>query len=186
MLIRDVHGMVTSATLLIPLAIIFILLILTDVRHHHVNAARVVFELVLCGYLWLLFDMTLFPINISGDAETLAAGGYTLQGAIATHPLALWYNWQQPGSLYQIIGNGLMLAPLTLIVGGLLLRFRKLHAALGLAFGTSLFIECTQLVMNYYNFGDRTFDINDLILNTLGGLIGWLVLKAGLTIWHRV
>ncbi|GKT03682.1 VanZ family protein [Furfurilactobacillus sp. WILCCON 0119] len=182
----DEHGLLTSTILVIPLTIIFICWVIQDRRHDRMTFARLTFELVLCGYLWLLFDMTLFPINLSANAETLAASGYTFQGAIATHPLALWYNWQQPTSLYQIIGNGLMLTPLTLLAGGLALQLRRFSRSVALAFGTSLFIECTQLVMNFFNLGDRTFDLNDLLLNTIGGIIGWLLLTGGLAIWRRL
>lgn len=186
MTIFNEHGMITSASLWLPLAILFIGLVVVDWRKQRISFTRLLFEGLLCVYLWGLFEMTLFPINISRSTATLMASGETFQGAIATHPLALWYNWQQPSSLYQIVGNGLMLAPLVLLVGALSVRMRRFRRSLTLAFATSLFIECTQLLMNYFNLGDRTFDINDLILNTCGGLIGWLFLQLGLLIWRRI
>ena len=185
MTIFDHNGLVTSQILIVPLLLFFTLLVISDVRHHRLKFVRVLFQAVLCVYLWTVFDMTLFPINISRNIGTLAASGYTFQGAIDVHPLAMWYNWRQPTVLYQLAGNGLMLLPLTLLCGGLSAKLRPFWRAIGLAFGTSLFIETSQLVMNYFNFGERTFDLNDLLLNTLGGLLGWILLKVGLEILQR-
>lgn len=36
----------------------------------------------------------------------------------------------------------------------------------------SLTIEFSQLILNYFYLGDRVFDINDLLLNSIGGLLG--------------
>ncbi len=185
MSIFDRNGLVTRRVLIVPLLIFFIIMVIVDARHHRSKFVRVLFEAVLCVYLWSVFDMTLFPINLSRDVGTLAASGYTFQGAIDVHPLAMWYNWRQPTVLYQMVGNGLMLLPLTLLSGGLSAKLRPFGRSIGLAFGTSLFIETSQLVMNYFNLGERTFDINDLILNTIGGLLGWILLSIGLAIWRR-
>ena len=45
-------------------------------------------------------------------------------------------------------------------------------------FSTSLFIELTQFFIGrVINYNYRSFDIDDIILNTLGGLFGYLILK---------
>lgn len=47
---------------------------------------------------------------------------------------------------------------------------RKFLRVLGMTFLLSLFIECIQLI-----FRVGSFDVDDLILNTLGGVIGYIV-----------
>ncbi len=39
----------------------------------------------------------------------------------------------------------------------------------------SLAIECTQLIMSFFYFGNRIFDVNDLLFNTIGGAMGYLL-----------
>lgn len=39
----------------------------------------------------------------------------------------------------------------------------------------SLTIECTQLIMSFFYFGNRIFDVNDLLFNTIGGAMGYLL-----------
>lgn len=72
--------------------------------------------------------------------------------------------------LVNFLGNILMFIPIGLFAGLLLDRPRWWKGTLW-AFGLSLFIETAQL------FVCRGTDVDDLILNTLGGLLGhWLFL----------
>ncbi|WP_057768310.1 VanZ family protein [Lactobacillus selangorensis] len=48
-----------------------------------------------------------------------------------------------------------------------------------------LFNECGQLVLNHYFAMNRTFDVNDIVTNTLGVLLGYAVLK-GLLQFHGI
>ncbi|MGP2465867.1 VanZ family protein [Lactiplantibacillus plantarum] len=43
---------------------------------------------------------------------------------------------------------------------------------------TTIGIEMTQLIMAFFYLGSRTFDINDLILNLLGYLLGFCIYKV--------
>ncbi|MEI3265755.1 MAG: VanZ family protein [Frisingicoccus sp.] len=47
---------------------------------------------------------------------------------------------------------------------------RNFFRVVGMTFLLSLFIECIQLI-----FRVGSFDVDDLILNTLGGLIGYVI-----------
>ena len=71
--------------------------------------------------------------------------------------------------------NGVLLTPL-----GIYLRYyfnKGLKQTLVMSFLMSLFFELTQLTALYgiYNAPYRLFDVDDLILNTLGGLIGYII-----------
>lgn len=66
---------------------------------------------------------------------------------------------------------------------GVYLRYyfkRPLWQVIGISFALSLFFELTQLsgLYGYYPRPYRLFDVDDLILNTTGGLIGGLVAPA--------
>ena len=73
------------------------------------------------------------------------------------------------GGLFDILGNTIMFIPIGLLLPLLFKPFRKWWAAAGFCFLLSLFIETAQL------FLPRSTDINDLMLNTLGGAAGYMI-----------
>lgn len=67
-----------------------------------------------------------------------------------------------------IVGNIILFVPFGLFVS-FLLKTRKFYPILFISFVTSIIIEYTQLKIG------RTFDIDDIILNIAGGIIGYLI-----------
>lgn len=83
----------------------------------------------------------------------------------------------------QIYLNVLLFVPWGIIAARLLhWNFRKMLLS---GFGISLFIELTQLtgVWGIYACRYRTFDVDDMITNTLGAVIGWALVQ--LWVRHR-
>lgn len=75
----------------------------------------------------------------------------------------------------QAFFNGILLLPL-----GICLRYyfnKSLKSCVMISFCVSLFFELTQLsgLYGYYNRPYRIFDVDDLILNTLGGYFGYML-----------
>lgn len=68
-----------------------------------------------------------------------------------------------------LAGNVLIFAPLGFLPPLLWRRWRHWWAALGLSIGTSCLIEFLQLFLG------RSVDVDDVILNALGGLLGYLL-----------
>lgn len=78
-------------------------------------------------------------------------------------------------AFYQALFNFFLLMPL-----GVYLRYhfkRNLNQTILITFFTSLFFEITQLtaLYGYYNAPYRLFDVDDLILNTCGGGLGYFL-----------
>ena len=72
-------------------------------------------------------------------------------------------------ALYKnIIGNMFMFIPLGFFAG-YILKLKDVKPALLISFIVSLSIECTQL------FIGRVFDIDDIMLNVVGGTIGYFL-----------
>ena len=71
--------------------------------------------------------------------------------------------------IINLAGNVVIFAPLGLLPPLLWRRCRHFWAALGLSAGVSCLIEFLQL------FVGRSVDVDDVILNTLGGLLGYLL-----------
>lgn len=110
---------------------------------------------------------------------------YALVGIFNLHDLA-YIQFRPRVNLIPFVGmldsipatvlNGMMLLPLGFLLPVFWQRFRSLRSTLLLTFGTSFAIELLQMVSG------RATDIDDLITNVLGALIGFRMAKC---LWHR-
>lgn len=82
-----------------------------------------------------------------------------------------WFFWN---SVKLSFFNLLMLIPLGIYLS-LLFNITLVKKAAAIVFLTSLTIETYQLIFSFLGFFTRTFNVDDLILNTLGGVIGFVV-----------
>ena len=71
-----------------------------------------------------------------------------------------------------ILGNLILFFPLGFFLPILRKRFRKFWTILGIGFFSSLLIEACQ-----YEFAQRIFDVDDILLNTIGAIVGWIFYK---------
>lgn len=74
------------------------------------------------------------------------------------------------GVLYSDYLNIIMFIPLGIILPLMWKKFHYFKYTVKYAFSLSLFIELSQLFTRF-----RATDINDLIMNTLGAMIGWAI-----------
>jgi hypothetical protein len=121
-----------------------------------------------------LWTYTLLPIPAAGDYrcqdarltpfDTLSRMSLESPGAMLRDPAVL-----------QVVLNVLLFVPLGYYVRQILRRGVVVATAMGL--GTSLLIELTQLtgVWGIYHCAYREFDVDDLMVNTLGALAGSLL-----------
>ena len=76
-----------------------------------------------------------------------------------------------------LFGNILAFMPLTIFVPILFRKINSYSRVLILSFLTTLIVELTQLLLKR-----GAFDVDDMILNTLGGIAGYAVLKLVLSV----
>ncbi|TLS35734.1 VanZ family protein [Pseudalkalibacillus caeni] len=69
-----------------------------------------------------------------------------------------------------VIGNVLLFMPLGLLLPIILKKVRSLWKIIILGFGTSLLIEILQ-----YEYAHRIFDIDDILLNGFGAIVGYIL-----------
>lgn len=108
------------------------------------------------GYILSVFSVTGIP----------AIGTFSPQFQINLIPLSGLERYS-----VQYILNIFLFLPLGLLLPILWEPFRKFRNSLLAGFGLSLFIEVSQL------FTFRSTDIDDLIMNTLGTVIGFLIIR---------
>lgn len=121
------------------------------------------YRLLMCLYGTGVLYFVLFPIDVN-------IGQYA-----ATNP---WYNGIQWIPVFTIdlssfVKNILLFVPLGLLLPLISGRVRSFRQAGQNAFRASLGIELVQLAVRITLGSGRTTDVNDLIANTLGGLLGY-------------
>ncbi|UED74059.1 VanZ family protein [Brevibacillus sp. DP1.3A] len=82
--------------------------------------------------------------------------------------------------MYNLIGNILIFLPLGLFLPLLFLSFQNMHRVFFLTLSASLIIEALQLFLAL-----GSFDVDDLLLNVIGGLIGYGMFRLGAAMIHR-
>lgn len=97
-------------------------------------------------------------------------------GISLTSPATWMYIFKQP-SFYQAFFNFLLLMPLGVYIRYFLNERKYWKRAFVIGLAMTLFYEITQVTGIYgiYNCPYRIFDIDDLLLNSTGALIGFLV-----------
>ncbi|WP_063734910.1 VanZ family protein [Streptomyces sp. RTd22] len=180
---------IQTAAALFPLLALLLLLPTAVVlyrRHGVLSHGR---ALSLYGFLFYgitAFCMTIVPLP--KDASSTC-----IRFAAAAHPQ--WLPGNTFGDIWKEAGHQLTLGALVFqnpAVAGALFNllltlplglFLRYHFRLGLrptaaiGFGTALFFEVTQVtgVWGMYNCPYRLFDVDDLIINTSGAALGWLL-----------
>ncbi len=121
-------------------------------------------------YICMIIEVTLLPINFSAGIH-LPHGGILQYGNFEPF-VDLLKN--RPLAETEIFLNILMMIPFGILYP---IAFNKnfVKTIIG-AFVLSLAIESSQLFMAAFLVGSRMFDITDLITNTLGGLIGFMLI----------
>lgn len=84
------------------------------------------------------------------------------------------------GFVYNILGNLILLVPMGLFIYYYYRdRINSWKIIMLVSFCISLFIECTQIVLSLvFPNVCRYFEVNDLLLNTLGGVMGYIISKC--------
>lgn len=149
---------------------LFILLYVTVFRKQE-RAKRVLnmlFFIYFCG----VFEVALLPIPMN-DKQVLANQAMELGLQYNTQPFFMdLFHYHYSSYMDYLIPNIIMLVPFGFLMNYKLKQpsFLKIMV-LSMAF--SLCIEMTQLTMQLTLFTRRVADINDLLANTFGGMIGW-------------
>lgn len=79
--------------------------------------------------------------------------------------------------LLQNLTNIFLLYPLVLAFVFLFKKWQNFQAVVRYSFLMSLFIECTQLLLDFLFDVGRVFEVDDLWTNTLGGILAYLTYR---------
>ncbi|MDQ3403493.1 MAG: VanZ family protein [Actinomycetota bacterium] len=178
---------VTTALSVFPILVLFVMLPVAVVSYRRRGRAGGWTTLVFyCFLFYLLAALTQTVIPLPSNPEAYCSGSYA-----SSPQLRPFYfievveqrargRWT-PGAmlrnpaLWSTALNVVVLLPL-----GFFVRYMagvRLFAAIAVGFGTSLLFELTQLTGLWFIYpcAYRLFSVDDLILNTAGAVLGWLI-----------
>lgn len=134
-------------------------------------------------YIFLLCLMCFLPQVPEKGMETPGIQQFG-RVVVLLIPFNSFVNLGQITSLLQLIKvfvqNGMNVFLLSPLIFQLLWLFPKLRSTkrlLFVSFAISLFIECTQILLDILIDANRVFEIDDLWTNTLGGYLAFLFYK---------
>ncbi len=138
---------------------------------------------ILCGaYLFFILILTLQPLFISSYKITMdEIKLYGLPWNIKPFSLIIpqWRNVLsgQKGAFRQFFGNIIMFMPAGLLMPFIFKKTQRFLWALLGGFLFTLCIESLQFILNLAGMCIREFDVDDLVLNTFGALIGHFIYR---------
>ena len=169
--------LLNSILVFFPIFVGFILFISWKlVKKQSINWFKIILFALFLIYLYKLSDYTIFPISILNNTIIENSSSYGTGYMFEKNPFKLLSTFTYY-SAYNVLGNILLLVPYGFFLPLLFKSINNLKHVLVASFIFSLFIETTQLLLNYFYLGNRTFDIMDLIANVLGGMIGFYLFK---------
>ncbi len=163
----------------VPIWVIFRIIKIKQIEIKNLLIHEIVVNLLFI-YLLYLAQMTIFPLNIGVSFErsvSLIPFKTIMQFIPILLKNGLMTNTGNPhlneGAI-NIIGNVVVFIPVGILIPLISVRVRRFKATVILGFTTSFAIEILQFLF----VEGRAMDVDDLILNTLGVVIGWCILKT--------
>ena len=140
---------------------------------------REVMSLMFKFYILMVIIVTFFPLVIGGyigkpsmnivPVFNTIKDIYEVPIEMESYMVRFW--------IKNILGNILLLLPLGIFIPMFFKRLRSFKSTVITCALVSLSIEVVQYISMYFgNF--RSCDIDDIILNTLGGMIGFIIYKV--------
>ncbi|MFB9770294.1 VanZ family protein [Lactiplantibacillus modestisalitolerans] len=186
-LLEPVHILILALPVLTLMAAILILAGQLKIRHQ-LTEKNVIATYTFIWYLAAAYLLIILPLPTQASVARMTGAEYNLHPFLflnefrQANPLQLsdrstWLSAFKASSFFQPFFNLLFFIPI-----GAYLKWRR-HWPLWLitltSFTLSLFFETTQLtgLYGYYSRAYRMFDVDDLLMNTLGGVGGALAIS---------
>jgi glycopeptide antibiotics resistance protein len=138
--------------------------------------------LTLGAFAIVVLALTLFPFPTSGRyiAETRANGFGPLMSTVPLQTIRKAVANGSSTAALQVIGNALMLAPLAILLPMLRPGLARWRRIIPICFAVSCAIELVQLGVSLaMGIHYKSFDVDDILLNTVGGVVGFSVFLLG-------
>lgn len=149
----------------------------------HVPLRRAVAEALFAGYILAVFGVVFMPLR-AGSPES-ARYLWASINLVPMHTVIELFRDHPSRVIQQLVGNVVLFVPLGFLLPVLSVRCRRLVATAGVALAFSAGIEFVQLAMLISLTGQRSVDVDDIILNVTGALVGYGAWRAIRTLADR-
>lgn len=144
---------------------------------------------LLMVFFTCMFALTIFPIPVNPEyiQNELAKGpnNHPFNNFELFQSIKRFYYYSPSGTYFfkQIFGNILLFMPLGFILPSVFPKQNHLVKVFFISFLTSVMIEFIQYsISNSVGFVIRVADVDDVVLNTIGGIIGFMMYQ----IWTKI
>ncbi|UQS84721.1 VanZ family protein [Apilactobacillus apisilvae] len=172
---NNIPDYVLSNTILglIIMRVTFLILIILF-KKKKINLKNISITALFLSYLFLMLKITIFPINIFFPSNKIYENGLGQILDINFNLLAIGnYN------LIDFIGNLFILFPLAIFAAIVLpQKFGEMKPNLILGFSVAFMFEVIDIIFNYFYMSNKIFDVDNLILNFIGYVFGYLFYKT--------
>ncbi|QXE02551.1 VanZ family protein [Terribacillus sp. DMT04] len=155
---------------------IFLYFYYNKIKRKHFNLRKLFIIGAILFYALSVFKLTLLPITIVYNASIFF--DLPSQHMYQLNPFETITSSLHAGNYRQVVGNLIMLLPLPILIGVLNRRtpsFSKFFIGTVLLV---LIIELAQLALDFITgVPNAVTDIDDFIMNVLGALLGWIIIK---------
>jgi len=150
-------------------------------RRAGVPMATIALRVALSAWAAALVALTLFPLPLppygAGDVPGLSP--WIEPVPLRTIGRAVAAGWPSPEAR-TLVGNVAAFVPLGVLAPMLAPRWRSWARVAVLGFAISLAVEASQLALSLaMGFPWRVFDVDDLIVNTAGAMLGYVLWRIG-------
>ena len=177
-MLRAFSGPFKLAIALWPLASLALTLPVLALVYH--RRGRVTLASLAWSYLAVLYALGVACFTLYPMPEGTSGPGITYGVAPQLHPFAFVGDIRNDGlgAVFQVVANVALFMPFGYMLAyGLRWRVPAVAAS---GFAVSLLVECAQLTgfFGLYPYAYRTFDVDDLMANTAGALVGLACAKV--------
>ena len=137
-----------------------------------VSARRAATEAALAGYLVALVCVVMFPLRSMDAVDATYISAFI--NLVPFHTIIEIVRGFQGQVVRQLVGNVVMFVPLGFLLPLVSVRCRRLLVTAVVALVVSVGIEFIQLAMLFTLVSRRSVDIDDVVLNVAGAVLGYL------------
>lgn len=164
---------------LIALALTLPILLVQYLHDRKIHLGRIVLWYLLALFLLAVAALTLYPLPVGDPTAYCISAQQAIDSGLQLRPfntfrMAIEGDKQM---LIQIVMNVLMFVPLGILLR-MILRVRW-YSLIIVSLALSVLIEIAQLTgsFGYYPCAYRLFSVDDMIANTVGGVIGFMIAR---------
>lgn len=153
---------------------IVVYILLYVVKYKNYSKRDLLLTTSLYFYVWLILFLTIIPrdFTINPIWQSIEPIKYPFENLKPYNDLLLG----RSGSVIDVVLNLLMMIPFSFLFSSVNKNINVLEMAVT-TFLFSLFIESVQLISTIFLLYGRNFDITDIINNTIGGIVGYIIYK---------